>query len=1495
VPEFFLRNLGAVSFINTISQMKKFITIFLITFLFAAGIFAQQWNGLRSDTPTPIQQDLLQSSDESIVVKFNIDGFYMTPVTTPNGREYTISVPEMVSMLEAGSPDLPIYAVSAIIPDLALMKVRVLESSFTDIPNMEIAPSKGNFSRQTDPETVPYTYGEAYQTDAFFPVLQSEIQEAYILRDYRGQAMSVFPFAYNPITKTLRVYTELVIEMYEDGIGGENQFSRTNDIMKLEREFKSIYAHHFINFDDSNRNILDEEGNMLVISHGPYMEAVEPLLDWKKTIGRPIEMVDVSSIGTTTAAIKAFIQDYYDDNGLTHLLLVGDHQHVPSQSMSGGFSDNFYGYLTGNDSYSEVFVGRFSAESVADVETQVQRTIEYERDMDESDTWLNVGLGIARNEGAGNGHNGGEADFVHMDYIRDTLLNYTYSTVWREYDGNVPGVPNTNATIMMQRFNDGVSVTNFCNHGHQNGWSVGNFSSSNVTQLTNNGKLPYIWSVACDNGRFTNGTCFAEVWMRSTHNGEPSGAIATMMSWISQPWQPPMTGQDEMVTILAEKRDHIKRTMAGVSINGSSKMIAMHGSIGISTHDTWILFGDPSLTLRTAAPTPIAVDHMPAAFLGFSEFTVNADAEDAIVTLTMNGEIVGSAYVVDGIAVVEFEPLTEPGEMTVSVFGWNRITYLSTIEVIPAEGPFVALSSSLIDDNQDGNGNGQIDYNETIVLGVELKNLGVEDATNVITTITTDSPYVTIIDGEETYGTIAPDELIMIADAFTFEVADGIPDNTGISFEIEIAGAEDTWYGTMNLTAYAPDISVGNLVINDFMAGNGNGILDPGETANLVVRNNNNGGSQSIETIAQILLNDPYVTVNNYTHEIGVIGPGQLALAVFNVTVSPTAPVGYVFAFDYSLEAGAYSAEKTFSTKVGLIIEDYESGDFADFDWNFSGHQPWTISTTNPYEGTYSAKSGGITHNQQTRMILQFEVGADDSISFFRRVSSESNYDFLKFYINGNQKGSWSGNVAWGKVTYPVSAGTNTFVWEYMKDNFQSSGEDAAWVDFISFPPPITTSGGAGTDAAICETQTHQLEAFAQNYETVEWTTSGTGNFDDPNILNPIYTPSAQDVEEAEVTLTITIEGNNTISDEVLLSIYKNPSVFAGENAEMCVGGMMEITASHGEYYEALVWETSGTGEFDDNTALHPIYMPSAEDFESGMVTLTVWAYGFESCEVAMSTFDLGFHNLPTAQIAGDQTICLGDAAEITFELTGTAPWIVTLANDMGTHTIEASPYTMEASPEVATSYMLLAVTDANNCEGDVSGEATVTLNYAPETPVQPAGQDTIDLYVVSQTVYQIETVENAEAYTWQLEPAEAGELTIDGTTVTIDWDIEYRGMVELVAMAVNDCGMSEASAVLEIELYSTVGLDENSMIQASIYPNPSEGNFTISMSSLRKAEAIVSVRNMMGELVYAESIDLDSRRIDKTLNLNHLSSGNYILSVESNDGLTIKRIIIQK
>ena len=69
-----------------------------------------------------------------------------------------------------------------------------------------------------------------------------------------------------------------------------------------------------------------------------------------------------------------------------------------------------------------------------------------------------------------------------------------------------------------------------------------------------------------------------------------------------------------------------------------------------------------------------------------------------------------------------------------------------------------------------------------------------------------------------------------------------------------------------------------------------------------------------------------------------------------------------------------------------------------------------------------------------------------------RKVSSESEYDYLRFYIDGVQKEQWSGEVAWSNVTYAVTPGLHTFKWTYSKDVSVVAGSDCAWVDYIIFP-----------------------------------------------------------------------------------------------------------------------------------------------------------------------------------------------------------------------------------------------------------------------------------------------------------------------------------------------------------------------------------------------------------------------------------------------------------
>lgn len=1476
-------------------NMKKFTLLSLIILLSLAG-FAQQWNSVRSETPAPIRQRLIEAQNDQIVVQFSIDGFYTNFVNTPKGKAAIVSVPKMVSLSEKGAPDVPKFAVSAIIGDDAMMDVKIISSKYLDIESIDVAPSKGDFSRKIDPATVPYTYGSMYQQDAFYPTANALLQEPYILRNFRGQALTIHPFVYNPVSKTLRVFYDITVEIYRTGTGGENQLVRSSALMKEDPEFSHIYSNHFINYGQAQTRypVLQEQGNLLIISHGPYMEAMQPFVQWKKTIGRHTQIVDVSMIGTTPQAIKDYVLNYYNTNGLTHLLLVGDHQHVPSfnNTTAGGFSDYFYGYLAGNDSYNEVFVGRFSSESVADVQNQVAKVIAFERDLDHTATWLSIGTGVARNEGAGNGHNGGESDYVHMDYIRDSLLNYTYTTVYREYDGGVPGLPNTTAAQISQRINAGTSLINYCNHGSQTGWSVAGYATSHVNALTNVGKHPIVWAVACDNGRFTNGTCFAESWMRATHNGQPAGALGTMMSWISQPWQPPMTGQDEMVTILVESyQNNIKRTFGGVSINGSMKMIDLHGTSGRSTHDTWIMFGDPSMTMRTTAPVAMNVQHMPAIFLGMSEFTVNADAEGAIVALTIDGEIIGTGYINNGSTTITFPALNNVGNLKIAVFGYNKVTYINEIEIIPASGPFVAYMSNLVN----GLTGGQVHYAQDVVLGIQLKNLGVEPASNIVATLSTTSPFVTITDNQQEFGTINPSDVSMITDAFAFTVADNVPNNTAIQFTITMVSDQDTWSTNFNLTALAPAFSIGNYVVLD-PAGNGNGRLDPGETAEIKVSFTNSGSSQAANGLAGLVFNSPFVTVNSSAVEYTTIETGQAIDAVFNITVNGGAPIGQAVTFDFSIQAGAYSAQKSFSAKVGLILEDFESGNFSSFPWTFAGNLPWTITTVNPYEGSFSAKSGAITHSQSSQMSLQYQVSVNDTISFFRRVSSESGYDFLRFYIDNTKVAEWAGNIPWSKVSFPVQAGNRTFRWEYMKDYIVSSGEDCAWIDYITLPPTIVTTGWAGTNASICAGDTHQLDGMASHYTALAWTTTGTGTFNNPAILNPIYTPSEADILAGSVSLKLTVTGNtSTVQSTKTLTINPLALSFAGDDGFVCAGSDYVVTLAEASNYSSLLWTSSGSGTFDDAALLNPVYTPSAEDLTAGQVTLTLTAIGIGSCAANSSSFVAGFHVLPSLLISGDQTVCAGSAAEISFELTGQAPWLVEMADGLGTVEVPSSPFVMQHTPEQAHTYTALLVKDANNCEAVPSGHAIVQLNFVPVAPLKPSAPDTVDHAFVTSSNISIQATANTQNYQWMVEPAEAGTISGEGTGITIAWNASFTGIAKIKAAGSNDCGQGEWSEEKEVLVRSTIGVAEFSAANIQVYPNPSNGYFNLDIQQLAGQNVSIKVTNLIGELVYFEQAEANNGKFSKAINLSHLNAGVYIISVESNQNMAVQRITIRK
>lgn len=658
--------------------MKKISGIFAILF-FSIAIFGQ------SNQPKN-EFTLISSDNTQTTLRFDIGNYNLTNIYLPNGINQKINAPNGVPFMVKSSPEVYKYSTSIMIPDQGDLSIEILDSKYQDFKNISLIPSKGNLMRTQNPESIPYTFGSSYLKNRFYPNFLANFNTPYILRDYRGQTINIYPFQYNPVSKTLRVYSEITIKLTsKENTEAINTISTRNSNLKTPKEYQEIYKSHFLNYEtktSTKYTPLDEHGKMLIISKAEYMPAMQEFVNWKNMIGIPTEMVSIDSIGNTQTAIKNYVTGYYNNKGLTFLLFVGDAQHITPATYSGNPSDNYYGYISGNDSYSEIFVGRFSAESIAHVQTQVKRSIQYELNPTIGQ-WLNTGIGIGSDEGPGYQN---LYDYQHMRLIRDTLLGYEYTNVSEIYDGSQGGLDaagNATAAQVSTAINNGAGIINYIGHGSETEFVTSGFNNSNVNNLTNVGKLPFIWSVACVNGSFVGKTCFAEAWMRASSNGEPTGAVATLMSTINQSWNPPMAGQREMNDILTESfQNNIKRTFGGLSMNGCMKMIDLFGTDGSQMTDTWTIFGDPSLVVRTKSPLSMTVTHEPQILMQETSLAINCDVNGAFVTLSINNHIIGTGTIASQVTNISFDELATTDSITVVVTKYNYLPYIGKVAVI---------------------------------------------------------------------------------------------------------------------------------------------------------------------------------------------------------------------------------------------------------------------------------------------------------------------------------------------------------------------------------------------------------------------------------------------------------------------------------------------------------------------------------------------------------------------------------------------------------------------------------------------------------------------------------------------------------------------------------------------------------------------------------------------------------------------------------------------
>lgn len=387
--------------------------------------------------------------------------------------------------------------------------------------------------------------------------------------------------------------------------------------------------------------------------------------------------------------------------------------------------------------------------------------------------------------------------------------------------------------------------------------------------------------------------------------------------------------------------------------------------------------------------------------------------------------------------------------LQVKVIDNNDIVSRKTLSISSVfENRIVVSDHSVLAGDDD-----KIDAGEEVKLTVSVTNIDSAAVTNARIIASSADPFISFTDNEEYFGYIGPGNTYTLNNAFRFNVSGNVPNEhpIHIDFDIECDGFPS--HTQITLIAYSVDISIENILVLD---GNNN-TLNASETDTIRVVLKSTGGSVLHGINANISTYEPGIEVIKSTDSIATLSPGQAVEFNFIVNTQSSFIENRMCDFVFKMNTSSgFEFIEVFSLYSGKTIEDFETANFLKFPWTFNEH-PWMISPDSVYQGSFSSRSGLITHNETSDMLLTVNTLVPGFVRFYKKTSCEynasgTNWDYLAFYLNDVEKGRWDGQFDWSESFYPMAAGENTLKFSYKKDYSVSAGSDAVWVDNISLP-----------------------------------------------------------------------------------------------------------------------------------------------------------------------------------------------------------------------------------------------------------------------------------------------------------------------------------------------------------------------------------------------------------------------------------------------------------
>ncbi len=1015
--------------------------------------------------------------------------------------EYAILLaPTALNTAKTGQPLLPWFASKILLPPgEAIESVEFIGHDLVQMPgSYQLSPKQYAQPLSKGASGIFAKDKKLYKSNEAYPIKNYNKGRTDYWAGHGIAMVNYTPFVYLPQSGQVSYYRQVTIVIHTQKTSQANQAlnlltSRSEEIEQI----KAFVENPEMQNEYPSSTIKTDDYEMLVVTPEQFIADFDTIIGHYLIRGIRVQVKSIEEINSEMSGqdspekLRNYIIQEYTNHHITYVMLGGDVEHIPYRGFycqvqsSSVYEDNnipsdlYYSALDGNwntdgdnkwgeidedDLLPEVAVARFSFSNSSELGKMINKTISYQTTPVTGD--------LAHPMLAGE-HLWSDPLTYGSDYL-ELLIGYHddngYETTGIPEDNTFTKLYDANsswgASTLINEINQGKNFVHHCGHANVN--TVMKLSNGDITNSNFSGangidhQFTNVYTHGCICGSFDANDCIAE-HMLKIDNFAAAFVGNSRYGWFNEGQTEGPSAHIHREFIDALYTDSLHRigathmeskyaTAPWVNAAGQHE----EGALRWCFYDCNVL-GDPAMSIWTAEPWDIIANYPASIVIGQTNFDVEILSggnlmEGLQATLVMDGIMYGTATSnQDGQASINIDPIiTSLGIAKLYISGFNCTPHEYEVQVMPAEGAYIILNDYELDDNT-GNNNGMADYGETININITLDNVGTEMASAITGTLSCSHSDVTINVSEATFGDIDGSGSTTLEAAFSFSLSNSVENMSSLVFDLAINSGENNWEAHITTSALAPHLSLLSFDIND-EAANNNGHLDPGETVLFSVHFINDGASVTSELSGVFTTNSDFISINNGSQNMDALSPEQEAQFTYEVVVSYDAEIDDIAHLLMNIVAGSYTAYTSYFLGIGLQVEDWEMGNFTQYDWNMGGNADWILTDENTYEGDYCAQSGDIADNQSSVMSVDFTVIDTDSISFFYKVSSEVDYDFLRFSIDENEMERWSGIISWTRAAYLVSPGDHTFTWSYTKDVLVDGGQDMGWIDYIVFP-----------------------------------------------------------------------------------------------------------------------------------------------------------------------------------------------------------------------------------------------------------------------------------------------------------------------------------------------------------------------------------------------------------------------------------------------------------